>query len=250
MSQPPLFSIVTPSFNALAGLHRTWASVQAQSPDLFEYLVIDGASTDGTVEWLEQHGDSRLRWISEPDAGVYDAMNKGVKLARGEFLCFLGAQDLLRPNILAEALRFIAGLPQDRPRFIYGNVRMMTEGGRVSAGCFNIRKICAQNICHQAIFYDRAIFDRLGTFELRYPIYADWAFNLRCFGDRSIARYYWNEIIADYAGGGLSDRVPDVPFDEDRVPLIRERLGRWPAWQFRLEQKFQRGLHRLRRRAA
>jgi glycosyltransferase involved in cell wall biosynthesis len=236
----PLFSIITPSFNALAGLRRSFASVQAQSPDLLEYLIIDGASTDGSVDWLQEKSAADCRWLSEPDSGVYDAINKGIRMACGQFLYILGSGDELTHGILQDAAQFIGHLPSDSPRFIYGDVRLTNRGGRVLGGPFTNRRLCEENISHQAIFYERSIFEILGNYDLKYPVYSDWAFNFRCFGDRRIAKYYWKTIVADFEGDGLSDRVQDVPFAKDRPSLIRQNLGLVSALQFRLAQKYTR----------
>jgi len=242
---PPLFSIITPSFNSLTGLRRSFDSVQSQAPKLFEYLIMDGASTDGTVEWLQQQKAGSFQSFSERDSGVYDAINKGIHKARGQFLYILGTGDVLTPGILEHAAEFIDRLPFDRPRFIYGDVRVMNRNKSILGGPFTRNRLCETNICHQAIFYERSIFELLGTYDLRYPIYSDWAFNLRCFGDNRIARYYWMKNIADFEGNGLSDRVPDLFFEADRPALIRKHLGLFCVVQYRIKQKLRRLRNRL-----
>ncbi|MDD4486999.1 MAG: glycosyltransferase family 2 protein, partial [Proteiniphilum sp.] len=86
-------SVITVTWNAAATLERTIKSVREQSWPFIEHLIIDGGSKDGTLELIDNHAHERLRWVSEPDKGLYDAMNKGVAMATGDYLCFLNAGD-------------------------------------------------------------------------------------------------------------------------------------------------------------
>jgi glycosyltransferase involved in cell wall biosynthesis len=236
----PLFSIITPTYNSLNGLQRSYQSLQDQSPELYEYLIVDGASTDGTSDWLRNLGPATCRWISEPDSGVYHAMNKAISISKGRFLYFLGSGDELISEVLESAAEFIERLPTEKPRFIYGDVRLTNREGRLLGGSFTASRLCRENISHQAIFYERSIFELLGKYDLKYPIYSDWAFNLQCFGDKRIAKYYWNKVVANFESNGLSDRVADVPFAQDRLALIQRYLGSFSNLQFRLERKINR----------
>jgi hypothetical protein len=172
-------------------------------------------------------------------------MNKGVGMARGQFLLFLGAGDILRAGILAEAARLIEGLSAKKPRFIYGDVLRISHAGRQYQGRFYAARFSRENICHQGIFYEKSIFDLLGDYDLKYPVYSDWAFNMRCFGDPRITKYYWHRVIADFEAGGLSDRVEDKPFALDHLKLLRRDLGWFPAFLFQLRQKTSRVRDRL-----
>src|SRR5258705_11239297 len=91
------FPIITPTLNSGPKLEATINSVLSQKEDLFEYIVVDGGSSDETLNLLRKHGE-RIKWISEKDRGVYDAMNKGIGMASGRYLYFLGAGDHLREN--------------------------------------------------------------------------------------------------------------------------------------------------------
>ena len=114
-----LITIITPTFNCASTLDATLESVVSQDFTDFEYWLIDGGSTDGTRDRLAAIQDPRVRWISEPDRGIYDAMNKGIDRARGRYLLFLGADDLLLPG----SLRAISDhLPATDRTLVYGNV--------------------------------------------------------------------------------------------------------------------------------
>lgn len=239
----PLFSIITPSYQARAKLEDTFASVMGQATGLFDYWVIDGASSDGTREWLTNRNEPGFHWISEKDSGVYDAMNKGIRLSEGRFLLFLGAGDRLLPGSLQQVADFIQQHPSSDPRFIYGDVRDLQTGRPFTAGPYSKIRMCHGNICHQGIFYDRAIFDLLGEYELRYPIMADWAFNLKCFGTSRIRKLHFPAMVADFEGGGLCSQVADVSFAQNRRRLIAERIGLFHALRYRVEEAVTRRLN-------
>ncbi len=245
MPLSPLFSIVTPSYNSLAGLQNTIASVLAQPKGLYEYRIVDGSSTDGTLAWLQEQRDDRLQWISEADTGVYDAMNKGLSAATGRFLYFLGAGDELLPGVLERVADYIPKLPSGKSRLIYGDVQTGPKYGHMRSGYFSKYDLCQKNICHQAIFYERELFDFFGPYELEYPVFADWALNLSCFGDPRVQTCYWPHVVAKFEGGGLSDTTPDVQFCRNRVQLIRNRVGWLPAFRLWASEKLRSRLDRL-----
>lgn len=222
-SRKPLYTIITPTYNSGAKLEATAESVLSQNPNLYEYVVIDGASSDGTTALLQSYGN-RLRWLSQPDMGVYDAMNKGIDLSRGRYIYFLGAGDTLKPDVLAH----IAPLLPTQPLvFAYGNVQL-SDSPKSFNGRYSRWKLSRVNICHQAIFCERSVFNTIGFFDLRYRVLSDYVFNLKCFGNPRITKKYLNEVIAEFEGGGLSARESDAQFLADRLWLFRRCLGFWP----------------------
>lgn len=218
----PLFSIIIPVFNRADELEKTLDSVLSQDPALFECIVQDGGSTDGggTLAVLQALGD-RVRWVSEPDTGVYDAMNRAMERATGEFFYFLGAGDTLRPDVLQAVADVI---PRDPGTYFYGNV-FSEAHGRVYNGRYGRWKISRINVCHQAVFCHRHLFTLLGGFDTRYKIMADHVWNVKAFGDPRVRRVYADLVIADYAAGGLSHYTPDPQLLVDRLSLIRDHLG-------------------------
>jgi glycosyltransferase involved in cell wall biosynthesis len=217
----PKVSIITATYNAAPTFERCLESVLSQSRTDWEYIVIDGGSTDGTLELLHRHRDDIDYWFSEPDDGVYDALNKGIALARGEWIYFLGADDyLIDPDVLqrifAEELR---GL------MIYGNV-YFTFYGNVYSGEFSRCKLVTRNICHQAIFYNKRLFEMFGCFDQRYRVLADWIFNLHCFFDDRVKPRYMDTVIAFYDGRGFSERNTDQKFRDEYFAIIKNNYGR------------------------
>ena len=192
----------------------------SQNKSLFEYIIVDGLSDDGTLEKIKKHSDE-IKLIFEKDNGVYDAMNKGIEIATGKYLYFLGAGDQLKKGIL-EKIKSI--MPQDNLSFVYGNVYRFDQN-RIYDGAFITYKLNKRNICHQAIFYERNIFNVVGKYDIKYGTKADYALNIRCFGCREIKKIYINDVIADYEGFGLSSEKKDGNFLKDRPKLVKECLG-------------------------
>jgi glycosyltransferase involved in cell wall biosynthesis len=223
---PPLISVITPTFNSGAKIAATVASVLSQEKGLYEFVIIDGGSTDGTLAHLRAQGPA-LRCLSEPDEGIYDAMNKGIRLTSGKFLYFLGAGDRLLPGVLEAVAAEIRKLPcqgkTSRATLLYGNVDWSSYS-RPYDGRFNRFKLLRRNICHQAIFYQRSVFERLGFYKTKYRLLADWEFNIRCFNDQGVHKRYIPLRIADYEGRGKST-TPDLAFYAELPRLIREQYG-------------------------
>ena len=221
---PPLISVITTTFNSGEKIAATVASVLSQQEGLYEFLVIDGGSTDDTLVHLRAQGPA-LRYLSEPDKGIYDAMNKGIRLTSGEFLYFLGAGDRLLPGMLEAVAAEITKLHGQgrisQPTLLYGNVKS-SHDSRPYDGRFDRFKLLRRNICHQAIFYQRSVFERLGFYNTKYRLLADWEFNIRCFNDRGIRKRYIPLQIADYEGGGKSITTSDLAFYADFpvIPLL------------------------------
>jgi glycosyltransferase involved in cell wall biosynthesis len=223
----PLISIITPTFNSGTKIAATVASVLSQKKGLYEFLVIDGGSTDGTLAHVYAQGPA-LHVLSEPDDGIYDAMNKGIRLTSGEFIYFIGAGDRLLPAVLEAVAAEIGRLPLQgetaQATLLYGNVNWSIFS-RPYDGPFNRFKLIRRNICHQAIFYQRSVFERLGLYNTKYRALADWEFNIRCFNDEGVRKLYIPFTIADYEGDGLSHAASDLAFHAEFPSLIRKQYG-------------------------
>lgn len=216
-----LLSIITPSYNCVEKLESTILSVLKQNMNYIEYIIIDGESKDGSIDILEKYKNS-LIYISEPDNGIYDAMNKGINIANGEYLFFLGAGDVLKDkilNIVIKELKF------KRYDFIYGNV-YMNNVKIIYNGKYSVYKIMLSNICHQAIFYRKQIFHKLGNYGNEYSVYEDYYFNIKCFNKKNkINKKYLPYIICNYEGQGYSDKNKDIKFQKDLEFIIYKNFG-------------------------
>lgn len=207
------FSIIIPTYNSSVTIHRCIESVVNQTYKDIEILIIDGVSQDATLDIVRTFNDVRITILSEPDKGIYDAMNKGVKKSKGEWLYFLGSDDKLFDNsILFKVYNYI--LNSDL-HVIYGNVVSARFNG-LYAGEFNYSKLYYQNICHQAILFNRLVFSKIGCFDLKYKSHADYDHNIKWFLNKHINKLYVEETIADYADGGFSSQNGDELFEKDK----------------------------------
>jgi glycosyltransferase involved in cell wall biosynthesis len=214
-----LFSVIIPSYNCGPKLEATIESVLSQQAGLYEIIVVDGGSTDETLDVIRKFA-GRLRYVSESDRGVYDAMNKGVAMSAGKYVFILGGGDRLRGG----ALQRVAALLPDEPSFAYGDA-YLERHGVLMGGATERADFIRTNICQQAIFYERTIFGMLGGFDLKYKVYADWAFNMECFADTRLRKVYLGLVVADFEGWGISDTQDDACFVKDFPTLIRKYVG-------------------------
>lgn len=224
-----LFSVVIPTYNCGRKLAATLESVLSQPRELYEIIVVDGGSGGETLSVIEEYSAS-LRFVSEPDGGVYDALNKGVAMSSGRHLLFLGAGDRLKGGVLERVAEI---LPAGGPSFAYGDAYLVRHGVR-QGGTFGREDFVKRNLCQQAIFYERTVFDLLGGFDLKYRVYADWAFNMKCFGDRRVRKLYLGLLVADFEGWGISDVQEDAPFWRDLPRLVRRHVGAGEYLRYRL----------------
>ena len=203
----PLFSIIIPTYNSQKTISFCLESVLKQSYPHFEILVMDGASTDETLTIARSYKDDRIRTYSEKDKGIYDAMNKGIKVSKGDWLIFLGSDDTLYADTtLSNVAPLLEGYD-----VVYGNVYSTRFGGLYD-GEFTGKKLLKSNISHQAIFFNRGVFDKVGFFNTRYKSQGDWDHNLRWFYAKDVKHKFIDVTITNFADGGLSSRYQDAGF--------------------------------------
>jgi putative colanic acid biosynthesis glycosyltransferase len=194
-------SIITVTRNNLEGLRRTVSSIKREVSVAIEHIVIDGASVDGTRTFLKTASSQDLSWISEPDTGIYDAMNKGIERARGEFILFLNAGDTLVEGALS--LLFSASTAWQTSDVVYGNVVDAKTGQLLKARDPEYLSK-GMPFCHQAVLV-RATWSRRLPFDTRFRVVADFVFFLRAYSYG--AKFLQTKIcIAEFEGGGLSSR--------------------------------------------
>ena len=211
----PLISVVTVVFNAAETIEETVQSVLNQNFDNFEYLIVDGASSDGTLEKIEKYRN-RLTLISEYDTGIYDAMNKAVKLTKGSYVYFIGADDIFKS---ANVLREVAEKLKSRNTVYYGDV-LFKHKGNVYDGNFGKVKLATRNICHQSIFYPADVFLEY-FFDTEYRIFADYYLNILLFYRSAFSFQYIDLVIAVYNDKGQSGLdVLDKNFERDRLKIF------------------------------
>ncbi|NLF82735.1 MAG: glycosyltransferase [Candidatus Gastranaerophilales bacterium] len=201
-------SIITVCKNAEKTIENTILSVLNQTYKNIELIIIDGVSTDGTLDIINKYKDKISYFISEPDTGVYNAMNKGIKAATGNILYFLNANDSLYDNYVLENV--VTYFQKDKNLdVLYGNIQYVDKN-QVDVGIFKYNDFCQKltfidrNICHQAIFYNSRTFKKYGLYDETYRVYADYEYNVRLFVKHKIKTKYIDMFIARFEAGGLS----------------------------------------------
>lgn len=218
----PLFSIIIPTYNSDKTLIRCLESILIQNLIDYEVWIIDGSSIDCTLNIINGYTErySFFHSISETDNGIYDAMNKGIELSSGTWLYFLGSDDtLFNDNVLTLISKKIFGCTD---KIIYGNVLMKGDNpwnldGKIFAGEYSLERMLTMTICHQAIFFNKIVFEKYGNYNLKYNVNADYDLILRCSANTSFS--YMNIIIANFYFGGYSTTSKEDDFKKDRVSL-------------------------------
>jgi glycosyltransferase involved in cell wall biosynthesis len=225
MNISPYISIIIPTYNSATTIVDCLSSISNQSVKDYEILIIDGSSTDNTIQLINILNDSKVRVVSEKDNGVYDAMNKGVNLAQGQWIYFLGSDDTLFNNDVLKNVYL--EMQTNLYDVIYGNV-LFVERNEIYAGEVSPENIFETNISHQAIFFRKSAFLKVGNFDLRYKVYADWDHNIRWIFSKSVRRRFVNLIVANFSVAGLSASVDKDFYNLKPIKYIRYMNLRLP----------------------
>ena len=202
--QLPLVSVVTAVFNGKHYITGCIESVLQQDYPNVEHIIIDGGSTDGTLDVLRDYTDRVAYWHSERDRGVYDAWNKALQIARGEWICFLGADDEFLPGAISAYMQLAARRPDaeylsSRERWVHSNGSERIKGAAWSWRRFR-RWNCAS---HVGSMHRRTLFDRLGTYDLSFGSVADYELLLRARD--TLRSAYMSTITVMVRAGGMTD---------------------------------------------
>ncbi|MDF1823577.1 MAG: glycosyltransferase family 2 protein [Verrucomicrobiales bacterium] len=226
-----LISVITVTLNPGDLLKATVDSVVSQSSNELEMVIQDGGSTDGSLEFIGDH--AAIKFLQEPDEGIYDAMNRAIARSTGDYLLFLNAGDCLASeSVIAD----IAKLAESggNPDLIFCDYRNVANGREIqlpdrldSISLFRAR------YCHQAVFFSRELFDRLGGYDISYLIRADLEFLYRCFVRKPLIKVLRNPHRGVlYEGAGYSARQDMQSLKAEELKRIRRKY--LPAWKLLL----------------
>lgn len=193
----PLISVITVVYNAYPTLEATIQSVINQSQELVEYLIIDGGSTDGSVEIIRKYESRLAAWCSEPDNGIYDAMNKGIDRARGDWLYFLGADDKLNEGVLELIIPYL----KSTYKVVFGDV--IFDNGHRMHSYLGQRTILQNTLHHQSAFYNKSNFENF-RYDPSLKIASDYDLNMKIYTEKQPVLYIPVLVAYCYAGGASS----------------------------------------------
>lgn len=264
-------SIITITYNNLAGLRKTAESVLLQTVSDFEWIIIDGASTDGTKAYLDTIQDNsviepantannlqitncKLQIISEPDAGIYNAMNKGIRLAQGEYIQILNAGDCLAATDVTERMLNAlteqtakAGQPID---ILYGNMLKVDGKGKLIGKSgyteYSLRQFYSSTLNHDCAYIRRALFDEYGLYDESLRIVSDWKWYLKAIGLGKVRPMYADINVTIFDGGGISETNLTLR-NQERRRVLEEVLPPAVLWDYDHHAFDMEQMNRLRR---
>lgn len=209
----PLFSIITITFNSERTIERTLLSVLNQAYKDYEYIIVDGASNDGTMDIIRRYEplfDGRMKWKSEPDSGIYNAMNKGILRSCGEIIGIVNSDDWLADDALMLLANEMKEDSSVREMIITGEVLFHYANGETQLYPTSYEryeffaKRYRMGLNHPATFVPRCIYDRVGIFDEQFQLYADADFIIRCYKS-DIPVHFIHRVLSNMADGGASN---------------------------------------------
>lgn len=197
--QKPLLSIITIVFNGQKHIEKTILSLVEQNYEPLEYIIIDGGSTDGTLDIIRKYEKHITFWSSEPDKGINDAFNKGLKHSRGEIIGFLNADDWLEPN----ALNKVASTYQ-KGKIVYGNVRFWKNEKEISVSKSDHTRLReGMTMAHPSVYVPKTLYDQFGVFRTDLKIASDYDILVRFFVNK-VEFVQTDEVLMNMNLGGIS----------------------------------------------
>ncbi len=204
-----LISIITICYNSEKTIERTLNSMLNQTFKNYEYLIVDGASKDNTLQIVKKYEplfEGRLKIISEPDKGIYDAMNKGINIAKGDLIGIINSDDYYEEDAL-EIMNFEcekAHRDGKKHLVLYGMVRILENGKEAGIEMYHHENLDRQMIHHPACFVEKDVYDEYGGFDLKYKSAADYDLMMRFYHKSEVSFIPVYKMIADFERGGMS----------------------------------------------
>lgn len=233
-------SVITVCKNAKDTIEQTLLSLFSQSYKNWELILIDGSSDDGTIEIVKKHESKIHYFVSEPDSGIYNAMNKGLKHVSGDFVFFLNANDTLySSDVLEKVTDELIAHPDIR--LLFGNINTVSPD-KLTSKIISYETLkdgsyfMNNNICHQSIFYEKKLFEQIGLYEESYKIASDLDFNIKCLLTHKVKTKYLPITIANFQLGGLSSNLKTEQLMRDENNKIKNIHFKEEAFFIKLDK--------------
>lgn len=230
----PKLSIITVNLNNLDGLKKTVSSVLNQTYKDFEFIIIDGGSTDGSKEYINQISEHLTLWVSEPDKGIYNAMNKGIRMAKGDYTSFLNSGDIFFDN---QTLEHFISETDENIDIYYGDViwdlvrkkKLIPAPKKLSYSHF-----LTDNICHQSAFIKRSLFDEIFYYNEDFKTISDWEFFIYAVCKSEVSTKHLGKVVSIYDTSGVSSFTENQKLImEDRQKVINKHF---PLFTFSISE--------------
>lgn len=206
----PLISVITVSYNAGEAIKETILSVINQESDDYEYIIVDGGSTDETLGIIKEYQDKITLWVSESDRGIYDAMNKGIKLANGRYICFINSGDILKELPVDSLIKSKESL------FVFP---VELSNGTIFFPKINSELKIRNTLPHQGCFYQNT--PELG-FDINFRVFSDFCLNQKMYKQGKKIKVFDTPVIAYHDMGGISH---DKKYRSEIFKVVRENFG-------------------------
>ncbi len=232
----PLFSIITINLNNAEGLARTIGSVMMQTFIDYEYIVVDGLSTDGSVDVINEFRSNVDQVLIESDTGIYNAMNKGLGLATGKFIQFLNSGDEFCDS---DALRIVAAQIEEA-ELIYCDVKLFggkSESVKTHPDHLSTRFQLTGMICHQAIFASLDLFKRTGGFDESFKVYGDYDWMTNAIRHQNASYRHIHSVLVKYQELGISQSTSKEIQRREKDRIHDKYFGAMVLWVYRLYRK-------------
>lgn len=219
-----LISIITVCQNSAATIRDTLASVAAQTYDNIEYIIIDGGSTDHTLQIVAEYPETVTQSLSESDHGIYDAMNKGIKRATGEYILFLNSDDILmNDRVIEDAAKAISA---KRPDIVFGDMAIFNPTSGVTK-CKRQKDLTRIHVfknmpCQPSVLYRRSVFSKCGMFNTAYRIVGDFDWMTNAVLRHTVSLQYIGIVLIRFRTGGISSNSDSTVHDRERLAVYHE----------------------------
>lgn len=226
----PLFSIITICYNSAETIERTLKSVLSQTYTDYEYIIVDGGSKDSTLDIIRKYEplfEGRMKWKSEPDRGIYNAMNKGVNRSTGQIIGIVNSDDWLEPKALADVYNVSKGIENYKDAIFCGSINFHYENGDYQSLYSNKERFYAgipnhsynYGAYHPAIFVGYNVYETIGCFDENFRIEADTDFIYRCYkGNKRFI--FIDNILSNMFDGGASNEIDFVKYYKEKKYFI------------------------------
>lgn len=222
-----ILSIITINYNDSIGLKKTMVSVHNQTWKEFEYVIVDGNSKDNSVEVIKSFEFDNLIWVSEPDSGIYNAMNKGIKMASGSYLLFLNSGDCLYSNITLENCIPHLDLSYS---FISGHLHYLDKQNKSQIKKhpkdLSFSNLVGKSVAHPSTFIKNEMFKKYGLYNESYKIVSDWEFFLKALGLNGESFKSIDVVVSDFDNLGISSNSDNLKIIEaERESVLKRYLA-------------------------
>ena len=221
----PKISIVTVNLNNLIGLQKTVKSILSQTFKEFEFIIVDGNSKDGSEEYVSEIGNHLTSWVSEPDTGIYNAMNKGIKMAKGDYICFLNSGDIFFDT---ETLKNVENKINGDIGIYYGNVvwdwikrkQLITYPKKLTYPFLTVN-----SLSHQTCFIKRTLFDDIFYYNESFKIISDWEFIIYAICKKEVSSKHLDMVVSIYDTSGISTNVKNIAvLNEEKETVFKQHF--------------------------